>query len=342
MELIDEFKEVRECEYKGERYSVRDNGAVMRHPKPGRKPRPTDNVWTFGKRDERTAYMLFGTHRIHIVVATAFHGARDSKVYVVDHIDTNRCNNRPENLRWCTRLENVLGNPITRKRVEFLCGGDIQKFIDNPACLRTDSVLAQGLEWMRTVTPEEARNAKENLEKWAGKPLFRTGENMATPEGPAERDKEWMYKPSRVGSRRVAAPQPSTAVPACVKAISPSVAVQVRWNTPSEFPCCPHEVSDDTLRQYAESLKPGVVFSRNDLWTSIVDEVALIDGGTRLAVATHSEEGLKAAVATVYVKDGLVCHETAGTYFSDVGVRKRMAELQGLAWDGPDCIDDYC
>ena len=31
--LIDLFREVKECDYKGEHYSVRDNGAVMRHPK---------------------------------------------------------------------------------------------------------------------------------------------------------------------------------------------------------------------------------------------------------------------------------------------------------------------
>ncbi|WP_294143305.1 HNH endonuclease signature motif containing protein [uncultured Sanguibacteroides sp.] len=34
-------------------------------------------------------------------------------IYVVDHIDTNRQNNRIENLRWLTKLENVLLNPIS-------------------------------------------------------------------------------------------------------------------------------------------------------------------------------------------------------------------------------------
>lgn len=48
-------------------------------------------------------------------IATAFHGEPPSPQYVVDHIDTNCRNNRPENLRWLTRLENALMNPITRK-----------------------------------------------------------------------------------------------------------------------------------------------------------------------------------------------------------------------------------
>ena len=52
--LLDSYSEVRECDYKDEHYSVRDNGAVMRHPKPGKKARPNDNEWTFGTRDEKT------------------------------------------------------------------------------------------------------------------------------------------------------------------------------------------------------------------------------------------------------------------------------------------------
>lgn len=372
--MIDTFKEVRECDYKGEHYSVRDNGAVMRHPKPGRKPRPTDNLWTFGKRDEKTAYMYFGTHRVHIIVAIAFHGERDSKKYVVDHIDTNRCNNRPENLRWFTRLENALNNPITRKRIEFLCGGDIQKFIDNPACLRTEGKWPD-LDWMRTVTPEEARNAKANLEKWAANPSVPRDPDAPVP---AKKDREWMFKPSRSERQapvvlpeaiRPAPAQVSSQLsqpyesfwdkeverqrkwcedhridwpPPFVPALLPAVAVQVRWNTASEFPCCPTELTESTLADYAAKLQPGVEFSRNGLWTSIVDKAVLIDNGTRLAVSTHPVDGLKGAVAVVYVRDGLVFHETVGTFFDPLGTDKCMAELQGLKWDGPDTIDDFC
>lgn len=32
---VNDFNEVRDCIYKDEHYSVRDNGAVMRHPREG-------------------------------------------------------------------------------------------------------------------------------------------------------------------------------------------------------------------------------------------------------------------------------------------------------------------
>lgn len=94
--MINDYKEVRECVYKDEHYSVRDNGAVMRHLREGKKARKDDGIWTFGIKNSQNGYMHFGNangHRVHIIVATAFLGTRDSKVYVVDHIDTNRCNN---------------------------------------------------------------------------------------------------------------------------------------------------------------------------------------------------------------------------------------------------------
>lgn len=49
-DLINDFSEVRECDYKGEHYSVRDNGAVMRHPRKDKKPRPDDNCLDFWQK----------------------------------------------------------------------------------------------------------------------------------------------------------------------------------------------------------------------------------------------------------------------------------------------------
>lgn len=168
--MIDKYTEIKDCTYKGERYSVRDNGAVLRHFREGKRTRINDGMWTFGIKSAQNGYMYFGHvggPRIHIIVATAFYGARDSKVYVVDHIDTNRCNNRVENLRWLTRLENALNNEITRNKIIYLCGS-IEAFINNPNILRERSNGDPSLDWMRTVTQEEAKIAYENIKTyWA-------------------------------------------------------------------------------------------------------------------------------------------------------------------------------
>lgn len=164
MTVNDDFIEVRECDYKGEHYSVRDNGAIMRHPK--KQIRPNDNQWTFGKKNPMNGYMMFGNVRVHIVVANAFHGLHSFPEYVVDHIDTNRCNNRPENLRWLTRLENILNNPATLKRIIYHCGS-IEAFLADPSILRDKVGQNPDFDWMRSVSPEEARNALNNILEWA-------------------------------------------------------------------------------------------------------------------------------------------------------------------------------
>lgn len=44
---LKDFKQESECLYKDECYSVRDNGAVLRHTPINKRTRPTDNHWTF-------------------------------------------------------------------------------------------------------------------------------------------------------------------------------------------------------------------------------------------------------------------------------------------------------
>lgn len=146
--LIDIFEKETECEYKDNVYSVRDNGSVMRHLQEGKKPRPLDNKWTFGTINIQKEYTMIGSEPVHRIVATAFLGEAPSKIHVVDYIDTNRQNNRPENLRWVTRLENIVLNEITRRKLELLCGCTIDEILSDLSILRNKNLTPQ-FEWMR-------------------------------------------------------------------------------------------------------------------------------------------------------------------------------------------------
>jgi len=165
LDLLNDFQIELICQYKDEVYSVRDNGSVMRHVKDNKKPRKCDNEWTFGKYNEKTGYAEIAGERVHRIVAKAFHGDPPSSQYVVDHIDTNRRNNRPENLRWVTRLENILLNPITAKKILSICGS-IEAFLENPSILNQVKI-DRDFEWMRAVNKEEAANSLNRFLSWA-------------------------------------------------------------------------------------------------------------------------------------------------------------------------------
>ena len=123
----------------------------MRHPQEGKKPRPLDNKWTFGTINIQKGYTMIGSEPVHRIVATAFLGEAPSKIHVVDHIDINRQNNRPENLRWVIRLENIVLNEITRRKLELLCGCTIDEILSDLSILRNKNLTPQ-FEWMRAGT----------------------------------------------------------------------------------------------------------------------------------------------------------------------------------------------
>lgn len=105
--------------------------------------------------------MLYGGVRVHQIVATAFHGTPDDPHMVIDHKDTNRCNNRPENLAWVTRLENALNNPITRNKIKYLCGS-IDAFLEDPSILR-ESASDPNTGWMRTVALKILKDGQRKI-----------------------------------------------------------------------------------------------------------------------------------------------------------------------------------
>jgi hypothetical protein len=112
-----------------------------------------------------TGYLEITSVRIHRIVATTFHSEPPTKEHVVDHIDTNKQNNRPDNLRWVTRLENILLNPITARRIEIICGS-VEAFLADPSKFR-DKFADPNYGWMCAVLAEEAQISLERMLFWA-------------------------------------------------------------------------------------------------------------------------------------------------------------------------------
>jgi hypothetical protein len=346
---INDFHQEKECAYKGERYFVRDNGAVLRCPREGKHPRPTDNKWTFGKQNEKTGYMEIATERVHRIVAVAFLGEPPNKEYVVDHIDTNRCNNRPENLQWLTRLENALKNPITARKIEIICGS-IEAFLADPSILRENS-SDPNFKWMRRATPQEAKICLQNMQNWAKSKRKLLGGTLG----------EWIYKPRIISKPLVETsleltsdfpyyPQEENTDP-----IAPELpilvmaktqgAAQKDWSIPSEFPCCPQETDTGHVVSYAERLKEGVTLARNDVYESIVLQSSLSNDNQTIYVMTESKDkdAIKPwALAKITYENGLYIHTNLGSFFSKDGAEKQFTLAQGLEWTGGDSIDDYC
>ena len=286
---IDDFTCEVECIYKDERYAVRDNGAVFRYPRDGKRPRRYDNFWTFGKPNIVHGYMEIASVRIHAIVATAFLGPKPTKEHVVDHIDTNRRNNRVENLRWVTRLENILDNPITRKRIILRCGS-IEAFLANPSLLR-ENELPLDLRWMRTVTNAEAQVSKKRLLEWAesdkepsggslGAWVFNPSEkSTSTPGKVSTHDTQadllteegqlgvWGYKqPSfQENDQSNALQDEEDRTPNLILSLTLGAA-QVRAfldDKPCEYPCTPQHFDGNPLAAYASNLTDDAVFWRN-------------------------------------------------------------------------------
>jgi hypothetical protein len=67
---------------------------------------PHFGVWN--KQDGRFTVQVKGiTHKVHRLIAEAFHGPAPSDNAVAIHIDENAANNRASNIKWGTQRENL-------------------------------------------------------------------------------------------------------------------------------------------------------------------------------------------------------------------------------------------
>lgn len=273
---VNDYSRDAECIYKEEIYSVRDNGAVLRHSREGKRPRPTDNQWTFGKPNDKTGYMEIASVRVHRIVASAFHGEPPTKEHVVDHIDTNKRNNRPENLRWVTRLENVLLNPITAKRIAYVCGS-VEAFLADPAKYR--HLFSEPYEqWMQTVSAEEAEISLRRMLAWA--------ENDKPSSGRGSLDK-WIFNRPTTQNIPIKTIEEK---PPIMMSLTPGAAQRIITfsDKPNEYPCTPQEVGDNPLMDYANNLTEGAIFFRNHNGAYLVVKSGFSGDGQSICVMTKS------------------------------------------------------
>jgi len=315
MVSVDDFNEVKDCIYKDEHYSARDNGAVMRHPREGKRIRKDDNVWTFGKPNEKTGYMEIAGQRVHRIVAFAFHGNPPTEQHVVDHIDTNRRNNRPENLRWLTRLENALNNPITRARIENICGS-IEVFLADPSVLRGHEKIDPNFTWMRAVAPEEARVSMERLTNWAKEHPKPRGGSLGEWVFQERKSNNRLYTPMSYQKPAPVETETMDTPPVETKSLTPN-AIQLDWKHPVEFPCCPQQTTDKPLETYLANLKEGAVFSKNNYGESTILKFGMKDSDELWVMCSISIGWKSHAITKITFKDGIYYHENMGVF--DIG-----------------------
>ena len=328
---VENYSVEKSCEYKSENYSARDNGAVLRHCRSEKKSRRLDDIWTFGDVDSKTGYMKFSTERVHRIVATAFHGVPESSEFIVDHIDTNRQNNRVENLRWITKFENAVLNPASRKKIEFVSGVDIVTFLSQPSKYR-ENFSTPDFSWMRTVSEIEGKACLARMQEWAN-------EDKKSSDG--GRLGDWVFKESNVKIER--SKVESDYFDDDITISLTLGAVQRKWRTPSEFPFCPREINSTSIKSYANNLKEGCVFSKNTYGESLVVKFALANQNTELIVMTGGGSSVKSfALAKVTLENGVYVHASLGSYFTPDGAEKQYVLAQGLEWTGGDTFDDFC
>lgn len=305
------FNEERTCLYRGESYSVRDNGAICRHARPNARKRKLDEVWTFGTTGIH-GHLYFNGQAVHRIVATAFSddGVEKSDL-VVDHIDTNRVNNRPENLRWVSRLENALLNENTVRKLELATGYPIEELMANMDLLHSLK-LPSNYSWMTQVEENEAKQALSARRKWL----------MDAKHNPDYKTRERLYYYPSLTSN----------------------AAQVnQWKTIGFFPSV-EKCKNITLEDYSSSIQVcDVVYQsqRIEGYAFFADKWEISPDRKFLWILCHQKESeVKRFVLMSARCEGQCFVHSCQTFFEKNGALKYFELALGREWNGPSPIDD--
>ena len=357
MNLIDDFKEEKTCFYKGEQYSVRDNGAVCRLSRCNAKKRILDDKWTFGK-EGNNGYLYIAGVQAHRIVATAFHGIPAKSEMVVDHMDTNKQNNRPENLRWVTREENILNNPNTVKKIEYMTGRKIDEVIKDPEILHAASASMKKTNWMRPVSKEEADNLKARQQYWISNDKnYSNGSMGEWVFSSYQRKKEEVLRnilrDTKNTAKHVYTP---TSIPDAISDVSDDQAEDEEyfcasltdnalqnWRIPTKFLCCPSLSEEQSLNEYFKHLEVDKIFDENKYGTSRITDFDFTTDRKSIIVALHLKDLPIAAwrLLKITFEKGKFYHQDMESFMEENGVRKYFALATGKEWTGGDVLEDF-
>ena len=300
--FINDYSVEKTCVYKGHKYYVRDNGAVYRRCLDDGVMRAGDEEWTIGKPNSQSGYLYIGREAVHRIVCTAFHGEPEGDKNVADHIDTNKWNNRPENLRWVTKMENITNNPITMAKIEVRFGS-FEAFEEYLA-QQTKKKEKADFSSMRPVTQEEGAAYLEHWTEWSDKPL-----EKRMPAGFGQG--EWMYHRKKKQEF----------------VYKNWIPVVLDKAEECHFPLAPTSTNEgeDVIQKYREALVPGATFLIGRYFETVVRDVVFFEKENMLRVLS---ERLHAQRAPFYIfeiwPDGLyLYHRIVGSYG-----KKRQADIQ--------------
>jgi hypothetical protein len=321
MVSVDDFRHVSECQLLNEFYLVRDNGAVLRLSKDNKRIRALDNNWTFGKLNQN-GYLVISSVAIHRIVATVFHGIPPDLKFVVDHIDTNRQNNRPENLRWVSRLENIILNPITASRIIKVCGS-IELFLENPSAFK-GKFNSPDLSWMSSVSKEEADDIRNKMLIMFGNKSISQGQRL-----------------EKLNLNRNTDLRLNNHLSLFFNSYTENALHT--WKTRTKFLCCPFQISKNPIYDYFLNLKIGIAFSLNSFVSYNIEEFAISDNHNKIWLICNSNSYPKPYALIEIAFDGkFFLHTLIDSYLTKNGATKEFNLIRGIDWTGGDTLDDYC
>lgn len=290
---------------KSENYSVRDNGAVLRHSNSDRRKRKDDDVWTFGNAIDDKGFYTIGKEKVHKIVAIAFCGNQPSSQYVVFHKNYNKKDNRAANLMWVTKFQFHILQEKVQAQFRIVTQKKIEEILSDFESVK--NLLPKNLAWMSKISQAEADKALQ---------LY-----IDLKYSESESDEKYLY----------------------IKSLTAGAVQKHNWRIPSEFPCCPPKSIKNSLETYFINLKKDSIFCKNAHYKTIIDNFSYNKDKTAILVKGKNEDSVKPySLCKITCENNEFVHENCGSFFREDGAEKYFTLGIGEEWTGGTVFDEQC